>query len=448
MRRRHPSRAPSRARSRPRFLPALSVFAVALAALAPAVAGAAETEPSRATAQVGDRLLVSAAATRANPEALAGATLPDPAYVFLPIGTMARKVAFHLDGASVPLRVKYHAPWDVAGTKADGTAKPWAPKLTAGTHTVSARIHRRSGVQTVRAAFTVPATGGSPTGGFGPESGRPFAPDSAWNAPIPADPVLDPDSAAIAGYLGGDDRGYANIYEFGNPVFNADASTSRYTVDCTQPWGTCGLEEQPVPIPADATPAPGSDGAMVVIDWSTRRAYDFWQARRTPSGGWEASWGGYTSIDGDGRGGATGAGVSVLAGNVRAYEVRAGRIDHALVFSTDNSCRTTYRFPATKTDGRSGRADCIPEGARVQLDPTIDIDVIPGITPGEKAVAKALQRYGAYNRDNGGARMAFAFENPAGEPDPYPAAGLAWDYFHMPHIPWDRLRVLRQWDGR
>jgi hypothetical protein len=24
----------------------------------------------------------------------------------------------------------------------------------------------------------------------------------------------------------------------------------------------------------------------------------------------------------------------------------------------------------------------------------------------------------------------------------YTQAGLAWDYYGMPHIPWDRLRVL------
>ncbi len=43
--------------------------------------------------------------------------------------------------------------------------------------------------------------------------------------------------------------------------------------------------------------------------------------------------------------------------------------------------------------------------------------------------------------------MAFIFENPAGEANPYPRAGLEWDYFAMDGIPWRSLRVLRQWDG-
>ncbi|MDP8927706.1 MAG: hypothetical protein M3O70_03775 [Actinomycetota bacterium] len=283
---------------------------------------------------------------------------------------------------------------------------------------------------------------------FGPASGRPFTEASAWNAPIPANPVLDPVGPAVAAYLGGERKGQANLYAYGVPVYDADASTRRYSVDCTEAWGRCDLERQLVPIPDSAQPSSGSDGAMVVIDWSTRRAYDFWQASRSPSG-WIASWGGVSSIDGDGRGSpATGAGVSRLAGVVRAFETRQGRIDHALVFSTDNACRELLRDPATKTDGASSRPDCIPEGARIQLDPTINVDAIPGITPGEKMVAKALQVYGAYAIDNGGARLAVIFETPHGEQDPYPAAGLIGDYNPMPHVPWHRLRVLRRWDGR
>lgn len=301
----------------------------------------------------------------------------------------------------------------------------------------------------VRTAPSGPATGEvAPPPRIEPEA-RPFASDSAWNLPIPDHPVLDPHSAAIAGHLASQDRGFANLYAYGTPVFEADASTPRHRVRCTASWGACGLEDQPVPIPADAAPSPGSDGSMVVIDMSTRTVYDFWQARRIP-GGWETSWGTANPLDGHGNdnSGATGAGISTLAGLVRTSEVRTGRIDHALVFSTDNACTTRYRYPATQTDGQSSAPDCIPEGARIQLDPSIDIDAIPGITPAEWAVAKALQTYGAYCRDNGGAPMAFAFENPLATHDPHPEAGLRWDYYGMPHIPWKKLRVLSTWNGR
>ena len=80
-------------------------------------------------------------------------------------------------------------------------------------------------------------------------------------------------------------------------------------------------------------------------------------------------------------------------------------------------------------------------------DPSIDVDSIPGITPGEKIVAHALQTYGAYCRDTAGAKLAFSFEDPAGKPNPYPELGFPWDYYDMPHIPWNHLRVLSSWSG-
>ena len=280
-----------------------------------------------------------------------------------------------------------------------------------------------------------------------PGGGRPFAVSSPWNVPIPANPVLDPNSTAMAGYLGSEGKAYADLYEYGNPVWEATSSTPAYNVTCTEEWGTCQLSAAPIPIPASAGASSGSDGSMVVIDWSTRTGYDFWRARKTSSG-WSAAWGTVFSIDGMGtEGGATGAGVPLLAGIIRTYEIEQGYIDHALAFATDNACEGVLRYPASKTDGSSSQSDCTPEGARVQLNPSIDVDAIPGITPAERMIAHALQTYGAYAGNNGGAKMAFSFQNPVGEKNPYPAAGLAWDYYDMPHIPWNQLRVLETWNG-
>lgn len=281
------------------------------------------------------------------------------------------------------------------------------------------------------------------------DQSRPFADSSPFNVPIPATPALAPNSAAVASHLASGDI-VADLYEFGVPVFEAAATSPKYNVDCTEPWGPCGLEDDPVPIPNDARPAPGSDGHMAVIDSSTRRVYEFWQARKS-SGGWSASFGTWSSLDGSGHPGSTGdardAQVSLLAGTVRAGELQRGVIDHALVFSSDN-VNHAFQYPATKSSQSSGRSDALTMGARIQLDPSVNVDAIPGITPAEKAVAKALQKYGAYVIDGGGARMAYIFETPFGEADPYPGLGFTSDYAGMPHIPWERLRVLRQWDGR
>ena len=288
-----------------------------------------------------------------------------------------------------------------------------------------------------------------PTAAFSPAGGRPFLPTSAFNTAIPIGPALDPRSRAMVSWLSGDRHpGIANLDRYGVPVWNADSSTPRHTVDCLRDWGVCTLEQERVPIPDGAVPSPGSDGAMVVIDWSTRRSYEFYEARKRTSGGWVTAWGGVEPLDGPGTpGAAVGAGISRLAGVVRTFEMAQGRIDHALVFSTDNACRDVFRHPASKTDGLSLRPDCIPEGARVQLDPMIDVDALPGLTKGERIVARALQTYGAFAIDNGGAKMAFIFEKPSGEASPYPSLGFTQDYFEMDRIPWSSLRVLRQWDG-
>ncbi len=259
--------------------------------------------------------------------------------------------------------------------------------------------------------------------------------------------MLDSNSTTIAVDLGSEGKAYADLYEYGNPVWEATSSTPSYKVTCTENWGTCPLAAAPIAIPSSAEASSGTDGSMVVIDWSSRTGYDFWRARKTSSG-WTAAWGTMFSIDGMGtEGGATGAGMPLLAGMISTYEIEQGYIDHALTFSTDNACQTVLRYPASKTDGSSSQSDCIPEGARVQLNPSINVDAIPGITTGERMIAHALQTYGAYADNNGGAKMAFSFENPLGKSNPYPAAGLSSDYYDMPHIPWNQLRVLKTWNG-
>lgn len=212
--------------------------------------------------------------------------------------------------------------------------------------------------------------------------------------------------------------------------------------------GVCPLEQaNPRPIPDDAVPNAGRDGAMVILDRAAGTADEYFQAAET-DGEWTTGWGDITSLTGSGwGGGTTGAGASRLGGVIRVAEIRDGTIPHALVLESDTACAGTFRAPAHKTDGESDRSDCIPEGARLQLDPTIDVAAIPGITPGEVAVARALQQYGGYLIDRADTSLAIGFEvapdaTPSGPGAVYTQAGLAWDYYGMPHIPWDRLRVL------
>jgi hypothetical protein len=284
-----------------------------------------------------------------------------------------------------------------------------------------------------------------------PAPARVFAETSPFNTPIPDNPVLDRESQDIAATLS--QKVVADLYEFGIAIYEADGSTVRVAVDCTERWGTCLLESGLQRVPDDAQPAPGSDGTLVVIDWIERRTVEMWRAVQLSNGSWSTAWGTTTPIDGTGIPAifGNGSGVSHLAGVIRVDEIARGRIDHALVFSTSNACRDDYRYPATKTDGQSTRTDCVPEGARIQLDPSIDIESL-GLTPAEHTIALALQKYGAYAVDVGGTFMAFYFEiaSDASSFDPgsvYASAGLSSDFFVLQAIPWGYLRVLNSWDG-
>jgi hypothetical protein len=184
---------------------------------------------------------------------------------------------------------------------------------------------------------------------------------------------------------------------------------------------------------------------MVTVDEAHSTIFEFWRA--TKSGDrWSTQWGAVNSLHGSGWGGsATGSGASRLGGVIRVAEIAAGVIPHALALQTNNAC-TTFRPPALKSDGTSTRADCLPEGARLQLDPTLDLAKL-GLTKGELAVATAMQRYGGFVVDVGGAPLSVSFERdtsaPAGTPgEVYEEAGFRWDYDAMEHVPWEKLRVL------
>ena len=110
---------------------------------------------------------------------------------------------------------------------------------------------------------------------------------------------------------------------------------------------------------------------------------------------------------------------------------------------------SSFVFPATKSDGSGSGSGCLPEGTRLQLDPSINLAGISGITPFELMVGKALQTYGAYIKDTAGSGTsgAIGFENPAdGQPDVYSQMGVG-DYYGFPHIP-NAWHVLNSWNGQ
>jgi hypothetical protein len=269
---------------------------------------------------------------------------------------------------------------------------------------------------------------------------------------IPPRPVLDAESRPMVTRLA-NERAALALIKHGLPVYDATATTPVRTVtvmrkDCPS------LADQEVRVPDGAVPNSGSNRSLVVLDWTARRAWELYRfewigdAIRVDSGG-------QVRFDGDGipKPASGYAGGSYLAGLVRVREIERGLIPHALAFGTKYARRGTWRHPAQQTDGKLSGADTVPVGARIQLDPALDLNAIVGLTPGERTIAEALQTYGAYCVGASGEPFLFFCERAADATNDgdtgtvYTANGFEDDGATLPHIPWDRLRVLKQWDG-
>lgn len=275
----------------------------------------------------------------------------------------------------------------------------------------------------------------------------PFAANSPFNTALAINATIDPNSSAMIARASRNGQANANLIAYAIPIYGATSATPTYTVKCTVTnWGPCPFSGLNVPIPDGATPSPGTDGSMVVVRQDTDKIFEFWQAKHAGRR-WSTSFGAVNALDGSGWGGAsTGSGASRLAGVIRVAEIRAGLIPHAISLQTDNICATVFRAPALKTDGTSQRSDCIPEGARLRLDPSVDLTKL-SLTAAERAVAQALQTYGGYVMDKSGSALSVSFERDTSAASnsigtTYLQAGLRWDYDGMPDIPWARLQVL------
>lgn len=244
----------------------------------------------------------------------------------------------------------------------------------------------------------------------------PYSKTSIWNIPIGPSPKYDPHSEEMIATLvlahqgkiitAGDNYNY--------PVYFADADTPRWDIPCTiyrcvmlTPDGgirTDMLED--VPIPPGARPSADSDARMIIIDKVTYAEYDLWRAQRLETG-WTTGGGSAYNILWNGtptRNSSRGSGIPSYAGLLRPWEILQGKIEHALAFGYTETAEDKCVFPASKTDGDSMLPFAIPEGARLQLDPSLteeDFDRM-GLDRAGKIIARALQEYGTILVDDSG----------------------------------------------
>ncbi|ADB53300.1 hypothetical protein [Conexibacter woesei] len=222
--------------------------------------------------------------------------------------------------------------------------------------------------------------------------------------------------------------------EYNHPIYYASVTDPVVELDIPG----YSLDGARIPVPAAARAAGGSDGHMAIVTpdcWS----YDLWRARRS-SGIVRAEIGYRQRYDGLGIvtpamtrsdptiGGTTAPYFGAHAGLIRGPELLAGRIDHALFLVIETgTADTTFGlgtvapdanrrggngssiYPAFKGDAVSAGVRA-PMGARFFLDMTeTEIDAT-GAPAWERAIAKAMSRYGGYFGDTGGPGFAFSFE--------------------------------------
>jgi hypothetical protein len=341
---------------------------------------------------------------------------------------------------------------------------------TTTTSTSTTTTTQRSSTSTTSApsTSTTPTTAAAPapsrTSSYGtPE--RPFSASSAWNRAIPANAPLAPNSAGMIRRLSS--GGHYNVTngawgQMGAPVFYADASTPRYT------WGAhCGaISGKQVPIPPGSHEAQGPganlDHKYIVIDTSENLVYDIWGAdvagRDCLKWGYEGA--GViesltTANDGapgvNGEQAPTGAGTSSLAGLLRAYDANHldedGTFGHALQGASMYSAKGRWVSPATKTDGPDISPDAIPQGSRLQLNPSFNCGAIS--TPGVRAYCRTAQKYGIILMDTTPVHALTIYQEDVKDNTPAtgnPFAGGYWgtdaDWPSLAQVPLNQFRVV------
>ena len=129
---------------------------------------------------------------------------------------------------------------------------------------------RRSAVVLAAIVITLAATvlsRGACSASVSSAFNTPFAVDSPWRQTIPPNPAIDPNSAAMIRVAESTRALYANLVEFGIPIYKVTPDMPVHAVTCTEEtWGVCPFAGWPVLIPPDAEPNSGSDGAMVTVD--------------------------------------------------------------------------------------------------------------------------------------------------------------------------------------
>ncbi len=280
-----------------------------------------------------------------------------------------------------------------------------------------------------------------------PVAGLFYASSSFWNTKIPSAPALAPNSdaivqASLVAYKS--NANFANTDAWGIAIVRATSGDKKFSIGCD--YFDC---DTPVSfrIPAGAKPTTGSDHHLVVIDGT--KELDMWRASYDASSEtWSAGsryvtnvygWGAICGL-GQHCNGAVASGFAAFGGIPRPEEFGGSVIPHALTITSPFTRADFIACPATHSDGEEASSSAIPEGARIQLDPSFSV-AAQSWPHWKKVIAKTLQVYGAYVSDTGGT-LAIRGEADINRPGAWADAGVP-EGASLADLPWAKMRVLK-----
>ena len=296
-----------------------------------------------------------------------------------------------------------------------------------------------------------------------PGTWRPFSAQSPWNRAIDSRAQAHQDNGLIMQTLVSQGSNIRLSASYIPPVWvvNADNMPFHYA-DSPYPfdiWDTNydGFTEAAVPIDESMWGENTPDGHIIIIDPFRKLSWEMSRFTGMPNGVIACSTFNVWDVTGLGVGdphegqrwaarGGRGSGFPVIAGLIRPEELQRGEIAHALVFTFPTNRDDWFVYPATRSDGDYVGSQYPMEGMRLQLDPTLteaDFDAW-GLTREAKIVARALQTYGMYDGDQGG---AMAIQIQLLDPDPAVHAAKLEQMFPgfigaVQKIPTNRFRIV------
>lgn len=258
-------------------------------------------------------------------------------------------------------------------------------------------------------------------------SGRWYRSASAWNTPLPPNPPIAPKSNSLITNFA--NRWCKQAACLGPTmasvpmVWLASRSTPLVTVQVNYP--TCDARRVRAPIPPGAFPEGPPEGGMAVMVRDTGVEWNFFKLTEpgvkplssgpvcAASNTWAATvvtkanpgWIGSGSHKDSPRG----SGTLFGSGLIRPRDTKrppGSSWDHAVALAYPGTLAGTHAKPAIYTDGTCKDADaCIPEGARIQLDPAVPCGLWPGLEIWQRQLCRTLQRYGMIVVETGSALL-------------------------------------------